>query len=58
MKTTRKTYFSPAIDVFTLNTQQFMAASTLTTSDPSVTVSDESYSGTFSGREDDFNDEY
>lgn len=57
MKTTRKTYFSPAIDVITLNTQQFMAASTLTTSDPSVTVSGEEYTGTFSARGDDFDDE-
>lgn len=57
MKTTKKAYLSPAIDIIALNTQQFLAGSSLTTSDPSVTVSDEEYTGTFSARGDDFDDE-
>ena len=57
MKTTKKAYLSPAIDIIALNTQQFLAGSSLTTSDPSVTVSGEEYTGTFSARGDDFDDE-
>lgn len=48
----KKIYITPATDVVTLGTtNNMLAASALTTEDPSTTVSDDEYNGVFSTQE-------
>lgn len=47
----KKIYITPATDVVTLGATMMLAASALTTEDPSTTVSDVEYNDVFSTQE-------